>query len=131
MSVSLPRQWLDRAKEDHTVARLVADEGHPSHACFLAQQSIEKALKAFLLARTNQYPRTHRLVDLLQLCTDHEPTFNQYLADCTVVDQYYIPTRYPDGILGGPTAGLPTAVEAQDAITATERILPFVEQQLP
>ena len=76
MSASLPRQWLDRAHEDFSVARLVAGAGHPAHGCFLAEQSIEKALKAFLLAKANQYPRTHRLVDLLQLCAGYEPGFN-------------------------------------------------------
>lgn len=131
MSASLPRQWLDRAREDYKVARLVTNEGHPSHGCFLAQQGIEKALKAFLLDRANQYPRTHRLVDLLQLCVGHEPAFNQYLADCTMVDQYYIHTRYPDGVTGGSASGEPTAIEAQDAIVAAERILNFVSHQLP
>jgi HEPN domain-containing protein len=44
------QQWLDRAGEDLVVARLVFKEAHFSHACFLAQQCVEKSLKAFLLA---------------------------------------------------------------------------------
>ncbi len=127
MSGSLPRQWFNRAQEDYRVARLVSDQGYPAHACFLAQQTIEKALKAFLLARANQYPWTHRLVDLLQLCAGYEPAFSHYLADCTVVDQYYIATRYPDGVTGAA----PTSVEAQEAMMAAEHILYFVMRQLP
>lgn len=38
MSADLIKQWLDRAAEDLTVARLVLREGYSSHACFLAQQ---------------------------------------------------------------------------------------------
>ncbi len=48
MSASLPKQWLDRAGEDLTVARLVLTEDHTAHTCFLSQQCIEKLLKAFL-----------------------------------------------------------------------------------
>jgi HEPN domain-containing protein len=36
MSSSLPKQWLDKATEDLTVARLVIGAGHTAHACFLS-----------------------------------------------------------------------------------------------
>lgn len=128
---SLSRQWLDRASEDLTVARLVFKEQHPAHACFLAQQCIEKALKGYLVATTNTYPRTHKLVDLLAQCQPIEPTFSQFLADCSIIDQYYIPTRYPDAVPGGTPGGLPGETEAQEAIATADGIMQFVNQQLP
>jgi HEPN domain-containing protein len=130
MSASLPQQWLDRASEDLTVARLVLKEGHASHACFLAQQCIEKSLKAYLLARTNQYPRAHKLVDLLAECESLQNGFVQFRDSCIVVDQYYIPTRYSDGIPGGLANGLPNTGEAQEALSSAENILKFVLIQL-
>jgi HEPN domain-containing protein len=63
MSSNLPQLWLNKANEDLTVARLVLEEKFFSHVCFLAQQSIEKALKGYLFAKTGAYPRTHGLVD--------------------------------------------------------------------
>ncbi|RPJ59512.1 MAG: HEPN domain-containing protein, partial [Dehalococcoidia bacterium] len=93
MSANLPKQWLDRATEDLTVAHLVFKEGHIAHVCFLAQQCIEKSLKAYLLAKVNTYPRTHKLVDLLSECEKAEPTFAHLRSGCLIVDQYYIPTR--------------------------------------
>lgn len=128
---SLSRQWLDRASEDLTVARLVLREQHPAHACFLAQQCIEKSLKAYLLAKVNAYPRTHKLVDLLVQCQSIEPTFSQFLPDCSVIDQYYIPTRYPDAVPGGTPGGLPGETEANQAIATADGIFQFVSQQLP
>ena len=128
---SLSRQWLDRAIEDLTVARLVLREQHTAHACFLSQQCVEKSLKAYLLAKTNTYPRTHKLVDLLAECQPIEPTFSQFLTDCTVIDQYYIPTRYPDGIPGGTSGGLPGETEAKEAVASADKILQFVSKQLP
>ena len=55
MSTNLPQQWFDRAREDLQVARLVLQEQHFAHTCFLAQQCIEKSLKAYLLAKANTY----------------------------------------------------------------------------
>lgn len=127
---SLWRQWLDRAIEDLAVARLVFKEQHLAHVCFLSQQCIEKALKAYLLAKTNTYPRTHKLVDLLTQCEQLEPGFNQFLDPCTIVDQVYIPTRYPSGIPGGMPDGLPGETEAKEAIDAAEKIEQFVTELL-
>jgi HEPN domain-containing protein len=131
MSVSLPQQWLDRAAEDLVVARLVLREGHIAHTCFLSQQCIEKALKAYLIAKANEYPRTHGLVTLLDLCASLNPTFDQFHDECATIDQYYVPTRYPDGIPGGLPSGMPDETEAKEVITAAEIILQFVTTQLP
>jgi hypothetical protein len=42
------RRWLTQALHDRDAARLNHDHGFHEHARFLAQQSAEKALKAFL-----------------------------------------------------------------------------------
>ncbi len=131
MSANLPQQWLDKASEDLVVARLVFQENHLAHTCFLSQQSVEKALKAYLIAETNQYPRTHKLVDLLQKCLAIESGFSQFLAACVSVDQYYIPTRYPDGTPGGLTSGLPSAEQSQKAMKVADEILQYVVKCLP
>lgn len=130
MSAPLFQQWLDFAKEDLAVAQLTFDEKHFSHACFLSQQAIEKALKAFLIAKLNQYPRIHNLTDLLTQCINLDANFTQFVTECATVDQYYIPTRYPSGIPGGPTATPPTDKHAQTAINAATRILQFVSASL-
>ncbi len=130
MKESLPQQWLDRADEDLTVARLVFREHHFSHACFLAQQCIEKTLKAFLLARKNSYPRAHKLVDLLSECVAIVPELSGFRDDCLVIDQYYVPTRYPNGVPGSLPGGLPTNKEAAEAIASAGNILSVILRQL-
>jgi len=130
MSANLSRQWLERAQEDCVVARLVLREGHTAHTCFLAQQCAEKSLKAFLLARSTAYPRTHKLVDLASECARLDRGFAPFLAECAVVDQYYLPTRYPDAIPGCLPSGLPSSAEAVDAVTIAERSLRFIQDQL-
>jgi HEPN domain-containing protein len=130
MSATLPKQWLDIAAEDLTVAHLVFEEEHLAHTCFLSQQCIEKSLKAYLIGKANTYPRTHNLVILLNQCEMLEPTFSQFRAECIAIDQYYVPTRYPDAVPGGLPTGSPTEQQAQKAITAAETILQFVIAQL-
>ncbi|MEZ4860998.1 MAG: HEPN domain-containing protein [Caldilineaceae bacterium] len=125
MSAQLFQQWLDFATEDLIVARLVFEEGHFAHTCFLSQQCIEKALKAVLIAKVNQYPRIHNLTDLLTQCIAIDGSFSQFVADCVTVDQYYIPTRYPVGVPGSFMSGPPTNLHAMKAIDAAERILQY------
>ncbi len=131
MSANLPKQWLDRATEDLIVAHLLLDEEHFSHACFLSQQAIEKAIKALLLHLTGAYPRTHRLVDLLTKAVTSDQSLTNFLTDCAIVDQYYIPTRYPDSIPGGLATGLPGEAEAREAVEIAERLLAAITPKLP
>ena len=130
MSANLPKRWLEKATEDLIVARLVQQEGHTAHTCFLSQQCIEKSLKAYLLARTDDYPRAHKLVDLLDRCAALEPGFAQFYDDCARVDQYYIPTRYPDGIPGSTPDGMPSTAQATQAVASADQVLQFVTQRL-
>ncbi len=89
-----------------------------------------KALKAFLLDKVHQYLRTHRLVDLLGACGEIDSAFTDFLPDCIVIDQYYVPTRYPDAVPGGLPDGLPSKAEAEEAVGIAEKIMGFVQPQL-
>jgi HEPN domain-containing protein len=70
-------------------------------------------------------------VDLLALCREQDAAFKELLTDCIVVDQYYIPTRYPNGLPGGLPDGLPGADEAQEAIRIAERVRDLVISKVP
>jgi HEPN domain-containing protein len=128
MNAKLPRRWLEQADEDLVVGRLLLPEDHFGHACFFAQQGIEKSLNAYLLARLGGYPRTHKLVDLLQECANVDEAFSRFLDACMVVEQYYLPSRYPDAAMGD--AFSPGTDEAEEAVVAAEGIFRFVEQQV-
>src|SRR5436853_3448790 len=49
-------QWLARAEDDLSFAQLGLREKYFSQVCFLSQQVVEKAFKAFLLAKGRSYP---------------------------------------------------------------------------
>ncbi len=58
--------WLRHAAEDLAAARVLAASPGiaPRHACFLAQQAAERALKAVLSAEGTAVPRSHDLAQL-------------------------------------------------------------------
>ena len=63
-------EWLAKAEDDfHAAATLIRARKHPNPdaACFHAQQSVEKLMKAVLIRRKRVPPRTHDLVELSAL----------------------------------------------------------------
>lgn len=92
-------RWLKTAEEDLDAARGLLKIRKYSHACFLAQQSGEKALKA-LWYDLGQDPWGHSIQKLISEIPDKSirETFTRLLEDGIILDRYYIPTRYPNGL---------------------------------
>ena len=66
----LARMWIEKAEEDLLVAQRLLDppEVCPfSTVCFHAQQSVEKYIKAILVARSIPFPKAHDIGELLHL----------------------------------------------------------------
>jgi HEPN domain-containing protein len=92
------QRWLRQALHDRDAASLNRDHGFHEHACFLAQQSAEKALKAFLYALGEGPVLGHSTLTLTIECGGHDPAFDALRDACRRLDQLYIPTRYPNGL---------------------------------
>jgi HEPN domain-containing protein len=92
------QRWLRQALHDRDAARLNRDHGFHEHACFVAQQSAEKALKAFLYQRGQGPVLGHSTTALAVECAALESSFHALGAACRRLDQLYIPTRYPNGL---------------------------------
>ena len=100
-NLSEAQRWLKQALHDRDAARLNREHGFHEHACFLAQQSAEKALKAFLYARGQGPVLGHSTLALAREAAALAPDFAQLEARCRRLDQLYIPTRYPSGLPDG------------------------------
>lgn len=94
-------RWLRQAEYDWQAAQMNHDNGFHAWACFLSQQSAEKALKAFLYDLGEGPVIGHSAYKLTQSCAAHDPRFATLLKAARQLDQYYIPTRYPNGLPGG------------------------------
>ena len=113
---------LLKAEDDLKLANLGLENGFYSQVCFLSQQCAEKSLKAFILAKNDLYPKTHKLIDLIEKCKEIKKQLNVYKKDIKILDEFYIPTRYPDGIPGSFEDSLPSKEDAKEALETAERI---------
>ena len=87
--------WLRQANDDLRAARILQSAAQAAQACFLAQQTGEKALKA-LLAAEDRDLRSHSLGALLRELGE-EPA-QRWQRQARVLDKLYAPTRHPDAL---------------------------------
>jgi HEPN domain-containing protein len=118
-------EWVRRARADLALARLTEDERiAPELLAFHAQQAAEKALKALLVQRQIEFPHTHAIGPLLNLCQAAGFEGVESLAGVASLTRYAVATRYP---------GEEEPVSRQEAREAAElaaRALAWVERQI-
>ena len=90
------REWLLYAQQDHDVARHTLSMQDCPHqvVCFLAQQSAEKSLKAFLVFRGQEVPFSHNISMLLERC-ERLAAWPSQLVEAERLTPYAVVTRYP------------------------------------
>lgn len=116
------QRWLTFAEQDLRVAELALGAAIFNQTCFHAQQCVEKCLKACLTAGGALLPRTHLIADLLQqLSAAAQGTVAGLEQDLLALDQFYIPTRYPDALPGALPEGLPQQSHAEIALATARR----------
>lgn len=94
------QKWLRQAEADLKAAKDSFNSGNYEWCCFQCQQSGEKALKSFLYNFGYTSIQTHSLKVLLKECIKENDEFNQLDEAVRILDAYYIPTRYPNGLDG-------------------------------
>ena len=95
----LVQEWLKYSHNDLISAKHLFADLYPKQteiACYLSQQCAEKALKGYLLFKDTEPPRTHNLVELCQICMNHDSTFSEILNACADLTPYGVAVRYPN-----------------------------------
>jgi HEPN domain-containing protein len=90
-------KWVRKADHDFRSAihlLSIAEDCPYDTICFHAQQSVEKLLKAYLIAIGADAPRTHDLVDLATLIPN-EYQIILSTDDLALLNPYSIESRYP------------------------------------
>jgi HEPN domain-containing protein len=123
------KDWFDVAQGDLEHAKNDVQDGFFNWACFSAQQSAEKAVKA-VFQRMGAEAWGHSVSDLLKELSSRY-SVPQELIDCGLeLDKAYIPTRYPNAHPSGSPRNRYTKEEAIRATTHAERILKFCSDLL-
>lgn len=122
-------RWLAFAREDLSVGRLALEASVYNQACFHAQQCAEKAIKALIANAGEPLPRVHALSDLwTQLSEEAQEELALTRDSVVALDQFYIPTRYPDAPPGLLPEGPPQRRHAEAALETAATVLSIVER---
>ena len=119
-------RWLHQAESDLRFAQLGLREGFYAQVCFQCQQICEKAIKAIRYGGGERTVYGHSLVEL----TDGVELFAGFREELALLDQYYIPTRYPNGLPGGTPSDAYSQRQAKDAVDVATSIVDLVRRQL-
>ena len=124
-------RWLRQAEHDLSIALGHQERGDFSDACFMAEQAAQKALKAFLIGHGYRSVPIHSVAQLAERCAQIDLAFAVHITAGRVLDQYYIPTRYPDA-LAPPAVPFESYTQEQGhtAVAATQAIVALVAQNL-
>lgn len=122
----ISQNWLEMAEEDLIWSKASYKEGIWRGVCFTAQQSAEKALKAFLLSKNASLPKIHDLVALNEECQKLNSEFQSLAEACNSLSPYYLSSRYPD------IAEFENYSEelAKDALEQAEKVFDFVKSNI-
>ena len=123
-------RWLRQAERDLGDAEYNLAGDRYSLACFLCQQAAEKALTAFLYARGAEQVFGHSVADLGTECGHFDEAFHALRPRAAPLDQYYVPTRYPNSLPGGIPADAFDESDARRALRLAQEVLQLVRTKL-
>lgn len=123
-------RWLAQAEEEHKDAELLMRARRYYLSLYLCQQSAEKALKAFIFLKEQEPVFSHSIAVLINVAAALDPDFDA-LASTKRLDDYYIPTRYPNGLPGDiPSRYYNDEEEVKRALTLSARVLELAKRKI-
>jgi HEPN domain-containing protein len=126
-------RWLRTAQDDLRSASVLFENKQFAHACFHAQQTAEKAIKAlWYFADADPWGHSIRKLidDLESVDLRIHRNFLPLIPKALVLDRLYIPTRYPNGLPDITPNQAFITEDAQTAIANASEILAAVQQTI-
>ena len=120
------KDWFRQAVDDLKFAKDSLKLGHYNQTCFICQQAAEKALKALAFQGGAEFVKTHsvkKLAKSLNINGEIEKAGG-------VLDQFYISSRYPDGLPDGAPYEAFSLEQAKAAIEMADLIINTVSNDI-
>jgi len=121
--------WFKQAVRDLEQAEDSQRAGRHEWACFAAQQAAEKAVKALHLFH-GQEAGGQVIARLLKDLPENIPIPAPLLEKAKVLDNFYIPARYPNSHPAGAPFEHYGSIQSEAAITYAGEIITFVRTQM-
>jgi HEPN domain-containing protein len=123
------RDWLNQAGQDLAQAEDSRRAGRHEWACFAAQQAAEKAVRALHLHH-GQEAWGHVVARLVAELPERVPRRADLIDKGRVLDNFYIPARYPNSHAEGAPFEHYGPLQSEEAIRYAGEILDFVRAQM-
>lgn len=121
--------WLRQAHRDLEQAEESRRAGRHEWACFAAHQAAEKAVKALHL-QMGQEAWGHVVAKLLRELPQGLAVPEELVERGKVLDNFYIPTRYPNGHPQGAPFEHYGRLQSEEAIKHARAIIEFVSPKV-
>jgi HEPN domain-containing protein len=121
------QDWLDQAQRNLEQAEASRRDGRHEWDCFAAQQAAELAVKALHLWH-GQEAWSHVVARLLEDLPKPAPA--DLVERSRVLDNYYIPTRYPNGHPEGAPFMHYGKYQSEEAIQNAGQVIAFVRARM-
>jgi len=126
-------RWFKTAEDDLDSAKILKDSGKYAHSCFHSQQAAEKSLKAVWYL-SDEDPWGHSIKKLIDDLESVNPSLYLEFEPLTrvglVLDRFYIPTRYPNGLPDITPDVAFDQVDAENCINHAEKIIEMARSVL-
>ena len=111
-------KWFRKAESDLlTITNNLSAQNIPADSCcFHAQQAAEKYLKAYMVSRNIDFPKTHDLQLLIKLIIPTNLAFTEILSIAIGLIDYGITPGYPDLLHEPELADAKKALEDANSI---------------
>ncbi|MDD5187709.1 MAG: HEPN domain-containing protein [Methanoregula sp.] len=111
------------------MAKKARESGFYEWTCFIAQQAAEKAVKAVYQAQGGA-AMGHGIGTLIRGLEGRVHPPGEIIRSARMLDGYYIPSRYPDGMAEGSPADHFDVEDADGAIRSAGEIVRFCKNLL-
>lgn len=123
-------RWLETAKEELNAAEHLFTGNFFAKTCFHCQQSAEMAIKSIWIIE-EQDTWGHSILKLLKELSQKKQDFPEEIFEAaSILDKFYISTRYPDGLPDLTPGQSYRKSEAITGLTASKLIYNFAEQYI-
>jgi len=126
---SRARDWFNQAMRDLEQAQDSQSDGRHEWACFAAQQAAEKAVKALHL-HLGQEAWGHVIAKLFQELPESVQVPANLLEKARVLDNFYIPARYPNSHPQGAPFEHYGPLQSEAALSYASEIIDFARAQM-
>lgn len=120
--------WFVLIKEDLKTAEVSLRENIFSSSCFHSQQVAEKSLKLLMTYQGKEILKSHDLLFLFEKIVKLYPTLAKFRKDLQFLNQFYVPTRYPEVLPGRLPEGLPQKEDATKALRIAKSLVLRIEK---